>query len=354
MHRTGTTSSRARRARVDSDFKNWSTASAHEYLGGLGVELHVSERHLIFSVSHDGVRYLIPALVLIKAMFRPFSQLAPFLFAPNGLELMSTPDPSCSQPSVHLMPGVLDTHSGRTVSVREPLSWYWSFPTARHCWDSVYAWARKGHLALDLPTGKIRLVIKGKLNGGTCYVTDCSVIRVDIEEVPYDFARNHRKYVCFHEGASLGDQRKGKKGRPAPLSDGKLLIRGSTWSLSDDEWAAIKQIVIPASSNGGRNRKHDLRTLLDGIVEKVGSGVPWQKMTYKAGDWRNACGEYRKLQNGEWEKICSILSKTRAPVVRHARATGPTAGQLEFSHDRAGFRETVPSMPENFPAANPG
>lgn len=134
---------------------------AHEYLAGLGVELDVTERHRVFSVSHDGVRYLIPTLLLMKAMFRPFSQLTPFLFAPNGLELMSIPDPRGPEPSVHLMPGVLDTYSRRTASVREPLSWYWSFPTARRCWDSAYAWARQGHLALDLPTGKIRLVIAG-------------------------------------------------------------------------------------------------------------------------------------------------------------------------------------------------
>lgn len=315
MRLSEATSSRARRVRVDVDFKSWSTASAHEYLAGLGVELDVTERHRVFSVSHDGVRYLIPTLVLMKAMFRPFSQLTPFLFALNGLELMSIPDPRGPEPSVHLMPGVLDTYSRRTASVREPLSWYWSFPTARHCWDSAYAWARQGHLALDLPTGKIRLVLAGRLEGGTCYVTDCSVIRVDIDEEPHDFARNHRKLIRFHEGAALGDQRKGRKGRPVPLSDGKLLIRGSTWALSDDEWAAIKPIVTPNRSNRGPKRQHDLRTLLDGIVEKVATGVPWQKMAYKAGDWRNACWEYRKLRNGgEWEQICSVLARTRAQV----------------------------------------
>lgn len=315
MHLSGMTGSRARRVRVDSDFKHWSTASAHEYLAGFGVELDVTERHRIFSVPHDGVRYLIPTLVLMKAMFRPFSQLAPFLFVPNGLELMSVPDTSDPRPSVHLMPGVLDTHSRERASVREPLSWYWSFPTARQCWDSAYAWARRGHLALDLPAAKIGLVVKGRLEGATCYVTDCGVIRVDVEEEPHDFARNHRRHICFHEGAGLRDQRKGRKGYPAPLSDGKLLMRGNTWSLSDDEWAAVEQIVTPVNPNRGRNRKHDLRTLLDGIVEKVGSGVPWQKMTYKAGDWRSACWEYRKLLNcGEWEEICSVLAKTRTQV----------------------------------------
>lgn len=315
MRLSEATSSRVRRVRVDSDFKNWSTASAHEYLAGLGIDLDVTERHRVFSVSHDGVRYLIPTLVLMKAMFRPFSQLIPFLFIPNGLELMSVHDTSCPHPSVHLMPGVLDTHSRRAASIREPLSWYWSFPSARQCWDSAYAWARKGHLALDLPAGKIRLVFKGRLEGGTCYVTDCSVTRVDIDEEAHDFARNHRKLVLFHEGAALGDQRKGKKGRPAPLSDSKLQMRGDTWSLSDDEWSAIKPIVTPNRSNGGRSRQHDLRTLLDGIVEKVGTGIPWQKASYKTGDWRNACWEYRRLRNGgEWEQICSVLARTRTQV----------------------------------------
>lgn len=143
-------------------------------------------------------------------------------------------------------------------------------------------------------------------------MTDCSVIRVDVEEEPHDFARNHRRHICFHEGAGLGDQRRGKKGRPAPLSDDKLLMRGSTWSLSDDEWAAVEQIVGPTGSNGWRNRKHDLRALLDGVIEKVGTGIPWQKMTYTAGDWRSACWEYRKLRNGgQWEQICSVLAETR-------------------------------------------
>lgn len=312
---SGTSEPRARRVRVDTDFKHWSTASAHEYLAGFGVEQDVKERHRVFSVTHDGVRYLIPTLVLMKAMFRPFSQLVPFLLVPNGLELMSVPDTSCPQPSVHLMPGVLDTHSRRAASIREPLSWYWSFPSARQCWDSAYAWARKGHLALDLPAAKIGLVMKGKLKGATCYVTNCSVIRVDVEDEPHDFARNHRRHICFHDSAGLGDQRKGKKGRPAPLLDGKLLSRGSTWSLSDDEWDAVEQIVAPTGSNGGQNRKHDLRALLDGVIEKVGTGIPWQKMAYTVGDWRNACSVYRKLLNGgEWEQICSVLARTRTQV----------------------------------------
>lgn len=314
MHLPGTTGSRAGRVSIDTDFKNWSTASACEYLAGFGIELEVAERHRVFSVPHDGVRYLIPTLVLMKAMFRPFSQLTPFLFAPSGLELMSVPDTGCPQPSVHFMPGVLDTHSRRTSSVREPLSWYWSFPTARQFWDSAYAWARKGHLALDLPSAGIGLVIKGRLKGATCCVTDCSVIQVSAKEEPHDFARNHHRRICFHDGAGLRVQRKGTKGRPAPLSDGKVLMRGSTWSLSDDEWDTVKQILASTGSSWRRKRKHAPRALLDGIIEKIGTGVPWQKMTYKAGDWRNACWEYRKLRNGgQWEQICSLLATTRTP-----------------------------------------
>ena len=348
----GITSSRLRRVRIDSDFEAWSISSTKEYFAGFDFDLDAEEHHQVFAIMHDGVRYLIPALVLMKAMFRPFHQLAAFLFAPHGLELLSIPDLGSKEPSVHLMPGTLDTHSKRQASVREPLSWFWCFPTARKCWDSVYLWACKGKLAMDLPTGKIRLVVKGKKQAGTCYVTECSVIQVDIQERPHEFAQAHRRFIVFHEGASLGDTRRGKRSRPAPLSDSKLLMRNGIWFLSDEEWDAIKPIAAP---NLSPYRKHDLRIVLDGIIEKIGSGTPWQKMTYKAGDWRNACWEYRKLRNGgEWERICLILAQTRAPVDRRARTTGPMAGELEFSHDRAGFRETMSSMPKNFPAANPG
>ena len=87
---------------------------------------------------------------------------------------------------------------------------------------------------------------------------------------------------------------RGRKAGPPRYQTANCSIRGSAWCLSDHEWAAIKPIVAPTSSNRGQNRKHDLRTLVDGVIEKIGSGVPWQKMAYTAGDWRNACRESRK------------------------------------------------------------
>lgn len=315
MRLTGMTSARLRRARIDTDLGTWSTSSAREYLAGFGLDLDVEERHQVFAITHDGIRYLIPALVLMQAIFRPFHLLANFLFVPHGLELLCTPDLTGNEPSVHLMRGTLDTHSRRRASIRQPLSWFWCFPTARNCWDSCYSYACKGQLAMDLPIGSIRLVIKGKLLEGTCYVTECSTIQVNAQEHPHEFAKDHCTLITFHDGTNLGDARRGKRSRPTPLSDSKLLIRDGIWDLSNEEWAAIKPIVTIATSNPDSYRKHDLRFVLDGIIEKIGTGIPWQKMRYKAGDWCNAHGQYRKLLlSGQWENIRKVLAETRTPL----------------------------------------
>jgi hypothetical protein len=298
-----------RKRLLQSNFKAWGQAGAQEYLSGLGAPLTTSENHLVFSVEHDRMRFLVPAVVLLRALFRPYHLLADFLFAPQGLEQVCVPNAD-TRGMVHWTLRELRQRQGNLASLHQPLAWMWSFPSAHKLWHSVYDHARGGRLGFCLPEGDVDLIVRGVCSGNTVYATEARVTRIVTGERPYTYAAGHPGIIAFHDGSAL-------TGRSLPRAiahDSALQAVRGRWSVSDAEWKRIEPILLKQQVKYKR-RLHSLRGLLDGVVTKLGTGASWKSISYSVGNWNNVTREYQQwVKDGRWARVRSVLIEMRGSV----------------------------------------
>lgn len=295
------------KSKLDTNFQDWEIASATEYLRGVGLPIQASGSHRVFRFSRQQVTYLIPAHVLFKATFRPLGVLTSYLFRPQGLE--QTCVPTLEDARVNFVLQGLSQRTQSCTSLQHPLSWLWCFPSARRMWESVYAYACNGALACDLPLGDARIVVTGISKEDFFYVTEMTILQIKTGETPFEFALTHPKTIVFHEGISF---RRRQPDDFVAKADRTIVPINGQWALTDSEWDAIYPLFSEQEKRGNPNRKHELRTLIDGIIGKLGTGIPWKKYKYETGTWSNASklyGECRK--DGRWAKIQLILNRSR-------------------------------------------
>lgn len=273
--------------------------SAQEYVAGLGFSSPVSEGHQVYSFQIAKRRYLIPAFVLYRAFFRPFKGLLPLLLQPQGLEQFCVPDLSSDIPSVNVFQGMWPGGTHCRPSMLAALSWTSCFPSANQMWHSVLMNAWNGALGLALPIGRAKLVLRGEVIGEDVFVTEVCLVGLETDEVPYAFAESHSRSISFHDALQGAEA---WCGRP-PKSDASLAHRRGR-VLSDEEWEAIRPIV-----EGKRpTRRLNLRYVVDGVIEKLASGVAWKDVQYKSGNCVNANQYYQQwLQDGVWSLVKGII-----------------------------------------------
>jgi len=88
--------------------------------------------------------------------------------------------------------------------------------------------------------------------------------------------------------------------------------------LSDAEWERLRPLLPRHTS--GKPRKDD-RLVLNGILWKLATGVPWRDLPERYGPWQSVYTRFRRWTvAGVWDQIF-------AAVQRHADA----AGQLDWT-----------------------
>ncbi|MDB5763927.1 MAG: putative transposase of family [Herminiimonas sp.] len=299
--------SRSHISKLNTDFQNWQLSSANDYISGFGLSSTVDEAHRVFKFEHEKVTYLVPAAVLFKAIFRPLNLTATYLFRPQGLEQACVP--TLSSAGANFVMSGLSKRAQSCSSLQQPLSWLWCFPSAKLMWNSVYSYACNGLLACDLPVGNARIVAKGVKKDAQLFVTEITMLQITTDEEPFEFACVHSKTIVFHEGVSFRNRQLSDF---VARADNTLIQVNGKWDVTDQEWDAIYQLFSEQEKRGSSKRKHELRTLIDGILAKLGTGIPWTKFEFKAGTWSNASklyGECRK--DGRWLEIQTILKHSR-------------------------------------------
>ncbi|SFI02805.1 Putative transposase of IS4/5 family [Collimonas sp. OK307] len=294
--------------KFDTNFQDWQLASVAEYLHGFGISDSVKEHHRVFKIQHEQMTYLIPAGVLFKAIFRPLNLMAVHIFRPQSLEQVCVP--TLKGAGVHFVMSGLSGRNQSCLSLQQPLSWMWCFPSAKRMWNSAYDYACRGQFACDLPLGKARVVVKGRKKKQKFFVTEMTLLQITAEEEPFEFALGHPTTIVFHEGASFRTKQPFDfVARP----DEALSPTDSRWEITDQEWRSIYPIFSEQETRGRSKRKHDLRTLIDGIIAKLGTEIPWRKFVFKTGTWSNASKLYGECKkDSRWEKIQIILAQSRA------------------------------------------
>jgi transposase len=178
----------------------------------------------------------------------------------------------------------------------------WYFPSARRMWDSVYAHASTGRLALDLPHGTLRMTVRGIWRDGSYLVTELTILSVFPAEKPFDFAPFVPQQIIFHGIVTAFSS-------TTDVTQCQIAQGANGWDLTDAEWAAIK----PHLGRGDNWRcHHDGRAVLNGVLRKVGTGLAWRKVEYGVSNWALAQYTYNRYRrDGRWQLIEDVLNRTR-------------------------------------------
>lgn len=300
------------RRTVTVNFRDFSPCNVRKYTDYFGIQMTKGEAgaHQVFEVQHDGKTYLVPALALMRALFRPSTRLLHEMFAPNALERTLWLDYSNGAANIVIdAKWATSSFENSHSKWRGPLSWMVSYPTARRMADSVHRHAMAGRLALNLADCEAEIVLSGSQGPNAVLVTEARILSITPSEHP-----DLPVVSCEHRIAFLDrDWAKGRNLNKRVSTPVPSHVDG-TLELTDDEWSAIGPLLA-----GARKRAYSYelcqRSLFDGVLRKLATGETWRKSTYKVGDWRNAATTHRTwTRRGTFEQALEVLQDMRGAI----------------------------------------
>lgn len=294
------------RRRAEIDFDEWEPASIAEYAEAFELSVPKGSAHKAWAFQYNSTRFVVPALVLMRALFRPNHHVIPRLFLPQSLEDTCTYVGPRPHGYVALLGAFRDSsYSRERVSIAEPLSWMYCFPSARAMWASAFSASQAGALALKLPQASARMVLHGRMHARNFYVTRLAFISVTAQEDPFEFASDHGHTIRFH----VLDEAMGGGFKRNKTRDDSIGLRDGEFALSDEEWRAIEPIVV----RGGPGFKYKPRAVVDAILAKQCQGTSWTETVYPPGiQHTTACVAFCRWQkDGRWPKVLEVLREMR-------------------------------------------
>jgi len=90
--------------------------------------------------------------------------------------------------------------------------------------------------------------------------------------------------------------------------------------LTDAQWERLPPLLPPQRPATGRPAK-DHRTVVNAILWRLATGVPWRDLPERYGSWQTVYSRFRRWQRaGVWERVLAAL-----------QADGDAAGTLDWS-----------------------
>lgn len=297
------------REQMDVCFDDFSPCSADEYVTHFGLPSpnEKAGRHQVFEVFSGGKRYLVPALVMMRALFRPTLKLLPLMFAPSALERSCRLE--CVDDEIRVVVDAPWTRFAATLRCSDcegPLRWMMLHPSARRMADSVHQYAMAGIIAVDLPAGHAEVVFAGVQAASAVLVTEVRLLTVVPSDVPDLPVANVATRVNFLDRDWVE-----RRDINEPLSIHVPARAGGSFELSDEEWAVVAP-VLEGSRKSRRPYQICQRAMFDGVLGKLATGKSWRDSTYKVGDWRNAATSYSRWNSrGTFAEAMQTLSGMR-------------------------------------------
>jgi hypothetical protein len=312
---------RGTRLRGETDFSAWQVLPADEVAlirEQLGFPDGATGQDF-YRFSCVGQMFVVPASVLMCAMFRPFHGMARYVFAPQGLDNLFVPASNTERPELLFFRDVrtsTEIQPHNAEGILNSLSWMYCFPSARGMWNSVLVHARGGNLRMDLPLGKLTFTGRGTPVGNILFVAELQLKLLKTEESPRPMFSEHVRVIEFQRIPRSKTQPSGKL---AVQLEG-LPSRNGDYSLSDDEWADLKDVMNPTHASP---RQYELRAMIDNILEKLGKGLPWDHLSGGLRDsspWSKTY--YRMKADDRWDTLLAVLWRHRCRVEVEAHALG--------------------------------
>lgn len=300
------------RRRIDTDLANWRVIDGQPYLDAFGFKgLRPADgKHEFFEVKDGNWTYVIPALALMKAIFRPTKHLLAEMFLPHALDQQCRLE--VSERGVSVVPEPEWTNSCRRLKcgdVQPLFTWLMLYASAFNMAGSVHENALHGRIGLTLPNAKLRVVLKGLNSGQTLFVTEAAVTSVSpLEEPVFEKTDHPSTLFLFNRDSSPG-----KSGSVGTISKQFVIPFRQTGetALTDQEWGEIEPIIL-AARKFPRPFVLSQRLILDGVLEKLATGKPWKQVVYPVGNWGNAFQAFRKWSGaGIFDEILRVLGESR-------------------------------------------
>ncbi len=94
--------------------------------------------------------------------------------------------------------------------------------------------------------------------------------------------------------------------------------------LSDRQWARLAPLLPPQHRSGRGRPAKDHRTIVNAILWRLATGVPWRDLPERYGPWRTVYSRFRRWQEaGVWDRVLAALQV-------EADATGELDWSLHF------------------------
>lgn len=305
------TPKRSGRLVFEGEFSAWAPGSAKEYLAGLGMGLPegVENQHEVFTMVSDR-RWTIhvPALVLMRAFFKPHPLVFPALYTPVGVDYISFVDYSATPPSVVIDGNFCGNGYVRNAISTDPdasqgqaLRWLQLSKSAKQASQSIYQHALSGRLSMSLPSGRVRMVFHGPIQGKHLYATKATLVSVDMGE--HDSITGASEKFAFHP---TGDPDRIPKTSIRDLTVPANPSGGH--EITDAEWEAIEPMLVRKMGKP----KHSQREILNVIFNKLVSGVPWNKAPMAGFKITTVTSAFHYLvSSGRMDQVLTYLEGSR-------------------------------------------
>jgi len=77
--------------------------------------------------------------------------------------------------------------------------------------------------------------------------------------------------------------------------------------LSDTQWERLAPL-LPLQRPATGRPAHDHRTILNGILWRLATGVPWRDLPERYGPWQTVYSRFRRWQQaGLWDRVLAAL-----------------------------------------------
>jgi transposase len=294
--------------RLEIEFGAWAPISSAAYRKAFHIKLEEGTacQHDVFEAQARGVTLVVPALVFLRAIFKPNAQFLARAFAPQLMDFAAYLDRDQDPPQIKADPTLPAVAlSSRQSNPLQTLAWLYCHPSARNMVGSVHVRALGGAMSLAMPEGKATLAVHGKKIGRTLFVTAMSINSVTPADTPV--------VTC-------------------DLTAKKYLLRGTRMEAEESRAVHTKRLTVPARSDGGveltdgewvqveailagsrRNRTRlSQRAVADGVLTKLHTGQPWSKVGYREGFAQNAISALHRWKiTGRFDALLDVLHAHR-------------------------------------------
>lgn len=311
LWRRGTPSAKPEaRMRLHVNLRQLRPTCAEPELHHMGIALPSAtpNHHQVFEVEVNGQRIVVPALLLMREIFSPAKHFLPEVFLPQALDSVTwlAPTEAGFRMIVDASWFCTEIFWRNHRDCTPVLAWLRSCRTAENMVSSIHRHSLDGAVSLDLPKATADVKIAGVACGERLFATELRLMQLIADEAPDLAIEGFSPVVRFatrnpNEQRSEGNFHTGSAIPSHP--DG-------SYEISDSEWETLRPLVSPRDA---RATDHDRRLVIDGLLRKLGTGVPWRSMACSAGTWRNAAFAYHSLKKvGRFEAILDELRRLRS------------------------------------------